>query len=40
MDINETKRLIFQVMNKELKTIVWLGTGLGVIMGSINCWIL
>lgn len=40
MDVNETEKLIFQVMNKELKAIVWLGAGLGLIMGSINCFIL
>ena len=37
MDVNETEKLIFQVMDKELKAIVWLGAGLGFIMGSINC---
>lgn len=36
MDVNETEKLIFQVMDKELKAIVWLGAGLGLIMGSIN----
>ena len=36
MDVNETEKLIFQVMDKELKAIVWLGAGLGFIMGSIN----
>lgn len=35
MDVNETEKLIFQVMDKELKAIVWLGAGLGFIMGSI-----
>lgn len=35
MDVNEIEKLIFQVMDKELKTIVWLG----VVMGSINCLI-
>ena len=40
MDVNETEKLIFKVMNKELKAIVWLGAGLGLIMGSINCFIL
>lgn len=39
MDVNDTEKLIFQVMEKELKAIVWLGAGLGVIMGSINCLI-
>lgn len=36
MDVNETEKLIFQVMSKELKAIVWLGALLGLIMGSIN----
>lgn len=36
MDVNETERLIFQVMDKELKAIVWLGALLGLVMGSIN----
>lgn len=36
MDVNETEKLIFQVMDKELKAIVWLGALLGMIMGTIN----
>lgn len=36
MDVNETEKLIFQVMNKELKAIVWLGALLGLVMGCIN----
>lgn len=40
MDVNETEKLIFQVMDKELKAIVWLGALLGLVMGSINCLIL
>ena len=36
MNMNETEKLIFQVMDKELKAIVWLGALLGMIMGSIN----
>lgn len=36
MDVNETEKLIFQVMNKELKAIVWLGALLGLAMGCIN----
>ena len=36
MDVNETEKLIFQVMDKELKAIVWLGAVLGLLMGSIN----
>lgn len=37
MDVNETEKLIFQVMDKELKAIVWLGALLGLAMGCINC---
>ena len=36
MDVSETETLILQVMNKELKAIVWLGAMLGVIMGCIT----
>lgn len=36
MDMNETEKLIFQVMDKELKAIVWLGALLGLLMGSVN----
>ena len=36
MDVNETEKLIFQVMDLELKAIVWLGALLGLVMGSIN----
>ena len=36
MDVNETEKLISQVMDKELKAIVWFGALLGMIMGSIN----
>ena len=39
MDMYETEKLIFQVMDKELKAIVWLGALLGLIMGSINIFI-
>lgn len=39
MDMNETEKLIFQVMDKELKAIVWLGALLGLIMGSLNVFI-
>ena len=39
MDVNETEKLIFQVMDKELQAIVWLGALLGLLMGSINCLI-
>lgn len=36
MDMDETEKLIFQVMDKELKAIVWLGALLGLLMGSVN----
>lgn len=39
MDVNETEKLIFQVMDKELKAIVWLGALLGLLMGYINCFV-
>lgn len=39
MDMNETEKLIFQVMDKELKAIVWLGALLGLLMGSVNIFI-
>lgn len=39
MDVNETVKLIFQVMDKELKAIVWLGALLGLLMGCINCFV-
>lgn len=39
MDMNETEKIIFQVMDKELKAIVWLGALLGLLMGSINAFI-
>ena len=39
MDVNETEKLIFQVMDKELKAIVWLGALLGLLMGCINWFV-
>lgn len=39
MDVAETEKLIFKVMQKELKAIVWLGALLGLIMGCINIFI-
>lgn len=36
MDMNETEKLIFHVMDKELKAIVWLGALLGAVMGCVN----
>ena len=38
MDVNETEKLIFQVMDKELKAIVWLGALLCLLMELINCF--
>lgn len=40
MDIAELERLIFGIMDKELKAIVWLGAGLGFLIGCLNCLIL
>ena len=40
MDMDETEKLIFQVMDKELKAIVWLGALLGMIMGCVNVFII
>lgn len=40
MDVAETEILILQVMNKELKAIVWLGAALGFLMGWVNVLIL
>ena len=37
LDMAEAERLIFEVMDKELRAIVWVGAGLGFIMGFINC---
>lgn len=36
MDVKESEKLILEVMNKELKAIVWLGALLGFVMGCIN----
>lgn len=36
MDVTESEKLILEVMNKELKAIVWLGALLGFLMGCIN----
>lgn len=40
MDIAELERLIFEIMDKELKAIVWFGAGLGFLIGCLNCLIL
>ena len=34
--MQDLTKFIFQVMDKELKAIVWLGALLGLIMGSLN----
>ena len=39
MDMNETEALILQVMNKELRAIVWLGALLGTLMGCVNIFL-
>ncbi len=39
MDMQETENLIFKVMDKELKAIVWLGALLGLLMGCFNLFI-
>lgn len=36
MDVKESEELILEVMNRELKAIVWLGALLGFAMGCIN----
>lgn len=36
MDVKESEKLILEVMNKELRAIVWLGALLGFVMGCIN----
>ena len=37
MDMRNVEKIIFEVMDKELKAIVRLGALLGFIMGWINC---
>lgn len=39
MDMRETEELIFRVMDKELKAIVWLGALLGLLMGCFNLFL-
>ena len=39
MDMDETEKLILQVMNKELRAIVWLGALLGTLMGCVNIFL-
>lgn len=37
MDMDEAEKIILDVMRSELKAIVWLGAGLGFLMGFVNC---
>lgn len=37
LDMDEMERLIMEVMKRELSAIVWLGAGLGFIIGLIDC---
>lgn len=39
MDVEETERLILQVVNKELKALVWFGALLGLIIGCVNIFV-
>lgn len=39
MDMDETEKLILQVMDKELKAVIWLGALLGLIMGCVNIFV-
>lgn len=39
LDMNETEMLILQVMDKELRAIVWLGALLGTLMGCVNIFL-
>lgn len=36
MDMDETERIIFGVIKKELRAIVWLGALLGAVIGTVN----
>ena len=36
MDMDESEKIILEVMNKELRAIVWLGALLGCIIGTVN----
>ena len=40
MDMTEAEKIILDVISKELRAIVWLGAGLGFMMGFINCLII
>lgn len=39
MSMSETENLILELMDKELKAIVWLGALLGMIMGCVNIFV-
>lgn len=39
MDVQEVEQLLFQIMDKELKAIIWLGGLLGFIMGFVMIFI-
>lgn len=39
MDMNEIEPIILQVMDKELKAVVWFGAGLGALIGCINIFL-
>lgn len=39
MDMCETERLILQIVNKELKALVWFGAMLGLLIGCINIFV-
>ena len=36
MDMNDTERIVHQVMDKELKAVIWFGALLGFIIGIVN----
>lgn len=39
MDMAEIEPLIYEVMDKELKAIIWLGAGLGALIGCVNLFL-
>lgn len=39
MDMDETEKLVLQVMDNELKAVIWLGALLGLIMGCVNIFV-
>lgn len=39
MDMNELEPILLQVMDKELKAIVWFGAGLGALIGCVNLFV-